>query len=292
MYKYFHWYGFLIGVGILSALQVSLIYAKRVGVKKEVVEKSFWWVLGGGIIGARVYHVVDLWQVYYRFNYLKSLFLWEGGLGIWGGIVGGVMGVVGYHFCHPERSRGIPIRLSLRAGSFNCKSTSHRDSSTRRLGRNDKTVPFLKLLDVVVIGVPLGQAIGRLGNWVNNELYGKNGEPLFAWEAGLSLLLFGVLWKVGTADYTSEESALRSAITQASGPATGGQVSEERSYDEKPFAGKITGSYLVGYGLIRILLENFRPNEIVWKWQGVPVAVIMGVVSIFVGGIILKKKQF
>jgi prolipoprotein diacylglyceryltransferase len=111
----------------------------------------------------------------------------------------------------------------------------------------------------VVIGVPLGQAIGRLGNLVNGELYGKNGEPLFAWEAMLSLILFGILWKMSTS--------------------------------EVDISGKISGVYLVGYGLIRILLENFRPNEIIWKWHGVPVAIIFGVLAVFAGGVILKKKQ-
>ncbi|MBU1200413.1 prolipoprotein diacylglyceryl transferase [Patescibacteria group bacterium] len=216
----FHWYGFLIGVAILSALQVSIVYAKRVGIKKELIEKAFWWVLVGGIIGARAYHVVDLWQEYYRFNYLKSLFLWEGGLGIWGAIIGGIVGLL--LFC----------RLNKKG--------------------------FSKLIDIAVIGVPLGQAIGRLGNWVNGELYGKNGEPLFAWEAGLNLLLFIFLWRIG-----KKEKA----------------------------TGKIAGSYLIGYGLIRILLENLRPEEIIWKWQGVPVAIIFGIFAVFIGGTILRKRK-
>ncbi|MBU1071427.1 prolipoprotein diacylglyceryl transferase [Patescibacteria group bacterium] len=219
MFKYFHWYGFLIGVAILSALQVSIVYAKRVGIKKELIEKAFWWVLVGGIIGARVYHVVHLWSEVYSLDPVSVLYIWNGGLGIWGAILGGLTGF---------------------------------------LVMNSKVPNLLGLMDVVVIGVPLGQAIGRLGNWVNGELYGKNGEPLFAWEAGLNLLLFIFLWRIG-----KKEKA----------------------------TGKIAGSYLIGYGLIRILLENLRPEEIIWKWQGVPVAIIFGIFAVFIGGTILRKRK-
>jgi len=125
------------------------------------------------------------------------------------------------------------------------------------------------LMDVVVIGVPLGQAIGRLGNWVNGELYGKNGEPLFAFEAGLNLLLFIFLWKIVATP--------------------GVRRGRNTTPGETLAPGKIAGSYLIGYGLIRILLENLRPEEIIWKWQGVPVAIIMGFVSLFVGAILLSR---
>jgi len=68
----------------------------------------------------------------------------------------------------------------------------------------------LDLFDVVVVGLPLAQAVGRLGNWVNGELYGRltslpwgiyiretggRHHPLFAYEAALDLFLFGFLWR-------------------------------------------------------------------------------------------------
>jgi len=220
----FHWYGFLIGLGILGALQVSLNFAKTRGIKKELVEKMAWWAVVGGIIGSRIYHVVHLWSDVYRLDPVSALYVWQGGLGIWGAIIGGAVGLFALtKFYKPTPGVGL-----------------------------------LKLLDVMVIGVPLGQAIGRLGNWVNGELYGKNGEPLFAWEAGLNLLLLVVLWTIGK---------------------------------KEKITGRITGGYLIGYGIIRILLEYFRPEEIVWKWQGIPMAVIMGIISLLVGGAILRGRR-
>jgi phosphatidylglycerol---prolipoprotein diacylglyceryl transferase len=223
-----HLYGLIIGVAILSALQVSLKLASNWGVKKDWVEEIFWWVVVGGIIGARAYHVVHLWNNVYSLDPVKVFYVWQGGLGIWGGVVGGVVGLVGWKL---KRDRLSPTKVS-----------------------------FLRLLDVMIVGLPLGQAIGRLGNWANGELVGKNGEPLFAIEAILNVGLFTVLWKLG---------------------------------QRKSFAGKIGGAYLIGYGLIRMILENFRPNEIIWKWHGIPMAVIFGGLSVVFGLtlIIWRRRQ-
>jgi len=222
----FHLYGLIIGLAILASLQVSFKYAEEKGIKKSLIEKISWWVIIGGIIGARAYHVTHLWEEFYQLNPISMFFVWRGGLGIWGGIIGGLGGLVAFV---KLKNKGEKIKNRLS-----------------------------DLLDVTVIGVPLGQAIGRLGNWVNGELYGKNSEPLFAYEAVLNLMLFGFLWKI-------------------------------RKKEE--VAGKISGIYLIGYGLIRILLENLRPEEIIWKWMGVPVAIIVGMISLLIGGIIIGKKR-
>ncbi len=176
------------------------------------MEEAFFWVLGLGIVGARLYHVTDYWERYYQFNLGKIPAVWDGGLGIWGGIVGALMGV--FLYCMFRRKNIWP------------------------------------LLDAFTIGAPLAQAVGRVGNFVNGELVGKNGEPLFAYEAILNLALFGFLWK-------------------------------EAQRDKVP--GKIFGRYLAGYGIVRILLENLRPNGVIWRIGGVPTAVIFGVIAIISG---------
>jgi len=163
---------------------------------------------------------VHLWGEVYSLNPIRALYVWQGGLGIWGAILGGLMGLIFFNL--KTKNRGFAI------------------------------------LDVMLIGMPLAQAIGRLGNWANGELYGKNGEPLFIWESILNLTLFVILWRVGK---------------------------------QKKVTGRITGTYLIGYGAIRVFLENFRPDNIIWKWQGIPVAVIAGGLSLISGLFILRKKQ-
>ncbi len=218
----FHWYGLIMGIAILVAFEVSKRYALQKKMDVILLESGFWWIVPAGIIGARLYHVIDFWGRYYRFDLLKIFYLWEGGLGIWGGIIGGMIGLMIYLY-----------RFPIRSG-------------------------MTKWLDICVIGLPLGQAIGRLGNYVNGEIIGRNGEPLFAYEAGLNLLLFLLLWF---------------------------------HIKNKGKDGLIAGIYFIGYGVIRILLENLRPDEVVWIVRGVPVASGVSFLAILLGLYLVKVSR-
>lgn len=202
-------------------MAMEIAVANRGKVKKEVLEKVMTWAIIGGVIGARIYHVADFWGRYYSANLNKILYFWEGGLGIWGALVGGVLGVL--LFCY-----------------FN-------------------KLNFLKFIDILIIGMPLAQVIGRIGNYINGEIVGKNGEPLFAYEGALNLILFGLLWKISR---------------------------------KQKKTGFVFGVYLVGYGVIRAVLENLRPTESIWKLLGVPMAVIFSFAAVLVGGyLIFRRKQ-
>ena len=216
-------YGLLIGVGVWAAIEISLV-RKKTQAEKKLLEKAFPWVVFGGIVGARLYHVIDFWSRYYTYNPLKIFYVWEGGLGIWGAIVGGVIGLL--------------------------------------LFSKVKKINFLELFNSLVIGVPFAQAIGRLGNWVNGELYGKNGELLFVYEAGLNILLGFLLI------YISRPGFRVGARNDRAG-----------------------GIYLIGYGVIRIVLENLRPEEIIWRVGGIPMAIIFGVLAIVGGMCIIYRRR-
>jgi len=172
----FHLYGLMIGLGVLVGAWAA---AKK--------DKKIWdcllWVIGGGIIGARLYHVVDLWS-YYSQHLAQIPAVWQGGMGIYGGILGGIL--------------GLWIYVKKRKGA---------------------TLLFWKLLDAGAVGLPLGQAIGRWGNYFNQELYGKptslpwgifirpenrliqvmefeRFHPLFLYESLWCLIIFFVLLKI------------------------------------------------------------------------------------------------
>lgn len=213
------------GLGIIAGFQASLRLACRRKISVQLIEELFWWVVIGGIAGARIYHVIDKWQEIYRLNPLGILYIWNGGLGIWGALAGGVIGLLSYWV----------IKLK-------------------------KKVPFVGLLDIVLFGVPLGQAIGRWGNFFNNEIVGKNGEPLFLYESVLDLVLFGVLVKVSRM----------------------GQLGR---------IGHITGVYLIGYGLIRLILEPMRHEAIVWRIVESPVASLFSLVAIMTGLVIYSRRR-
>jgi prolipoprotein diacylglyceryl transferase len=87
-----------------------------------------------GLVGARLYHVITTPDQYLK-HPVDALYIWHGGLGIWGGIAGGALGAW----------------LAL-----------------RRRG-----IPFLDFADALAPALPVAQAIGRFGNWFNQELFGK-----------------------------------------------------------------------------------------------------------------------
>ncbi len=232
-------YGLLIGLGIWLATEVSVWSGKKVGIKKEVIEKGFWWVVGGGLIGARLYHVVDYWEIYGK-NWIEILMVWRGGLGIWGAIGGGGVGLLWFYLKNKDR-----LGLDL-----------------------------FRLLDVAVVGVPLAQAIGRWGNYINGELYGEvtnlpwgikvmgvegKVHPLFLYESGLNLGLFALLILV---------------LIRQKGKGAGGSVA---------------GTYLIGYGLTRFFLESLRPEEIVWQIGEMAVAQVVAGVAVLMGIVLVER---
>ncbi|KKT37185.1 MAG: Prolipoprotein diacylglyceryl transferase [Candidatus Collierbacteria bacterium GW2011_GWC1_45_47] len=217
----FHLYGLILGAAIILALEISSRVARKKNIDPKIVERFFIWTVVFGIIGARLYHVVDFWEKYYSLYPIRVLYLWEGGLAIWGAVTGGIL--------------GLWIAWSL--------------SKIKN--------KFLELTDIGVSGLPLAQAVGRLGNWVNGELYGKNGEPLFAYEGILNVILFWILWKIG--------------------------------HKKKP--GLLTGVYLMGYGSIRMFLENLREESAIWRIGGLPTAVIISGMAILLGVYLILRKR-
>jgi prolipoprotein diacylglyceryl transferase len=127
-------YGLMIAVGVVVAVSIAQRrWVSRGGSSEDIAVISMW-AVPAGLVGARLYHVVtDLSRFEGRWWHIPAV--WEGGLGIPGGIAAGVLaGVV------VARRRGLPVP---------------------------------DLLDVVAPALPVAQAIGRLGNWFNQELYGR-----------------------------------------------------------------------------------------------------------------------
>ena len=157
-----HLYGFFVGLGIVA----GIIVVEKIN-KKILTAELFSWIIIPAIFGARIYHVIDYWQ-YYQENLWQILYLWQGGLAIYGSIIGGFIGLWFYS------------KL--------------------------KKINIFAVCDVIAIGLPIGQAIGRLGNFFNKELYGlptslpwgiyinnKKYHPLFSYEAIWDILIFIVL---------------------------------------------------------------------------------------------------
>ncbi|HEX5541687.1 MAG TPA: prolipoprotein diacylglyceryl transferase [Micromonospora sp.] len=124
---------------LLGIVVASLVTERRLrsrGAPPWAVLDIATFAVPAGIIGARIYHVLTSWQEYFGAGGepLKALRVWEGGLGIWGAVAGGALGAW---------------------------------FAARKVG-----IPFAMVADALAPGLPLAQAVGRFGNWFNNELYG------------------------------------------------------------------------------------------------------------------------
>ena len=127
-------YGLMIGLGVVVAVWIAQRrWIARGGDPNDITALAMW-AVPAGLVGARLYHVVtDFSRFEGRWWHIPAV--WEGGLGIPGGLAAGVLaGVV------VARRRALPVP---------------------------------DLLDVVAPAIPVAQAIGRLGNWFNQELYGR-----------------------------------------------------------------------------------------------------------------------
>lgn len=131
-------YGLMIALGVIVAYQISRRrWAARGGDPDDITAVATW-AVPAGLIGARLYHVATDWKTYFPDHPWEAFAIWQGGLGIPGGILAGV--VVGVLVA---RRRGMRLGIAL---------------------------------DAVAPTLALAQAIGRWGNWFNQELFGRPTE--------------------------------------------------------------------------------------------------------------------
>lgn len=173
-----HWYGLIFGVAILAAIWWGTHESERIGLDSEFMIEMATWLVPSGIIGARLYEVFVLEWDYYRHNPGDIVAIWEGGLAIHGGVI--LATLVGVSIVRRRKQR------------------------------------VLRWGDVIMPGVILAQAIGRWGNFINQEAYGGPApewvmnllpawirdqmliegvyhHPTFLYESIWNLLTFGLL---------------------------------------------------------------------------------------------------
>ena len=129
------WYSLIIILAISVGLWLVMLEAKRKSVSQDLISDLSGWMILGGLIGARMLHVADHWNDVFSNDFTKIFKIWEGGLAIWGAILGGL------------------ITLSVFAW------------------RNKLVLP--KLLDTFAPGIVLGQAVGRIACIITGDSVGK-----------------------------------------------------------------------------------------------------------------------
>lgn len=233
------WYSIFIAISVLIAYIMIMSECNKFKIKKEFAFNMIFWTLIFGIIGARLYYVLFNLS-YYKTNPLEILMIWKGGLAIHGGIIFGLITLTIY--CR---------KYSMKVG---------------------------KMLDIVVVPLILGQAIGRWGNFFNGEAYGSivdyhtlanikiipqfvidnmyiNGSyhlPMFYFESLWCLLGFIILLILRRRKYIKE--------------------------------GQIFGFYLIWYGIARSIIEIFRTDSLMIG--KIKVAIVVSIIMVIIGIII------
>ena len=128
-----HFYGAIIALGLVLAVLYASRRSREFGIKEDDLLDGVLWVTPFAILCARAYYCIFSWEQYAA-NPIKVLYIWEGGLAIYGGVIGAVVGVL--VFCHVKKIRTATI------------------------------------LDLVLLGFLIGQSLGRWGNFFNREAFG------------------------------------------------------------------------------------------------------------------------
>lgn len=231
------WYGLLMATAVILGAQIASREVERRGLKTDDFWDLLLWVVIPGFLGARLYYVLiqspraELGQ--YLSNPLRILQIWEGGIHIFGGLILGSIALFIY-----------------------CRVLN---------------LPALKFLDSIVLGLLPAQAIGRWGNFINQELYGPpttlpwglridpqhriapyndlnrypdtvRFQPLFLYESVWNLIGFGVLFLIS------------------------------RRFKSRLKDGDITLLYLIWYPLGRFFIEFLRTDS--WFFPGTPFNVV------------------
>jgi phosphatidylglycerol:prolipoprotein diacylglycerol transferase len=160
-----HYYGLIIAVGLMLAVVYACKRSKEFGLKEDDILDGVLWVTPLAIVCARLYYVIFEWRQYAA-DPISVLYIWKGGLAIYGGVIGAVIDV-----------------------AVHCRI---------------KKINMPALLDMVCLGFLIGQSLGRWGNFFNREAFGAATDSFFrmglfntrtgAWEYYHPTFLYESLW--------------------------------------------------------------------------------------------------
>lgn len=253
------YYGIIIGAAILLGFLIATVEAKRTGQNPEdYMDMGIIGVIAG-IVGARLYYVIFSWDMY-KDNLLHIFNLREGGLAIYGGVIGAVIAVFA-------------------------------------LARWKKLSPFL-ILDTVAMPILNGQMLGRWGNFFNREAFGEYTDGLFAMRLPVDAVRSGDITErmrehmetIGGVEYIQVsptflyESVWCAALL----------IILILYRKHKKYEGELFLLYIFGYALGRVWIEGLRTDQLLIPGIGFPVSqALAGCVVIFAGAalVVLRKKR-
>lgn len=238
-----YWYSIMILFGLVIGGWIILRESKRFGISEDYMINLFFYAVPISILGARIYYVVFNWPYYS--SHLSEIFrVWEGGLAIHGGILFGLAWIIFY---------------------------------TKKYKVNT-----FRILDMVVVGLIIGQALGRWGNFFNGEAHGGLTTLQFLQNIHLpNFIIEGM--NIGGNYY--HPTFLYESLWCLIGFII--MLCIRRLKNTK--VGQITSFYLIWYGIGRFLIEGLRTDSLMFF--GLKQAQIVSVLMIIIGIIIFTMKR-
>ncbi len=236
-----HWYGVIIAFGFVLAVAYALYRKKDFGLTEDNVIDMLLFAVPASLIGARLYYVVFNFSTY-KDNLADVVKIWEGGMAIYGAIIFAVITV--YIFAKVKK---IPV------GAF---------------------------LDVGSLGLLIGQAVGRWGNFINREAHG--GVTDIFCRMGITLSDGNVTYVHPTFLYESLWNILGFILIHS-------WSKKHRKYD-----GQIFLMYIGWYGIGRFFIEGLRTDSLYLFGTGIRVSQLVGITAFIIAVVLLivfKKKN-
>ena len=234
-------YGIVIGLGMILGLSLAARVAKKTGTDPDVIWDLAAPLLIFGIMGARIYYVIFMWD-YYKDDPIQILNLRGGGLAIYGGIIAGLLTI--YIYCRIKKQK------------------------------------FPLILDFVMYGLLVGQIMGRWGNFFNREVFGEYTNNLLAMRIPVSMVREQDI-SASIAAHMAEgtnyiqvhptflyEGMWNLAIL----------IFLLLYLEHKKFDGEIALLYFAGYGIGRALIESIRTDQLYIPGTQIPVSMVLGLV--------------
>lgn len=223
-----YWYGIIIAIGLLMALLFCMKQRKKYGISEDDLLDGLLWGIPFGIIGARLYYVIFYLDLYRNsdgtINWREVIAIWDGGLAIYGGVIATVI---------------VALLLSRR-----------------------RKFKIGAMLDLVVMGLLIGQIFGRWGNFMNREAFGA--ETTLPWRMQLTTTAGTLIEVHPTFLYESLWNLIGLLLIVF-------VVSKARRFD-----GENTWFYFLWYGIGRFWIEGLRTDSLYlfnWTIAGQPIRV-------------------
>lgn len=211
-----YWYSIFIFIGMLVACFLIYKEAKKRGIEEDFLVNLTFNTIIIGIIGARLYYVLFNFS-YYLDNPVEIFQIWNGGLAIHGGIIAGLLFIIYY-----------------------CKKHE---------------VNLWKMLDIIVVGLIIAQAIGRWGNFFNSEAYGPITTAAHLKSLGIPQFIINGMYILG--DYRQPTFFYESVWCLFGFLAM--LIIRQYKY---LIIGQLTSFYLIWYGIIRFIIEAMRTDSL------------------------------